>query len=102
PMPERETRPGMRRIRAKWRTAVQPDLTRGLAERAEDLVTDRLLRDRVEDFRDADVRRAAKRIRRRMRLRLVLAQREDRRVPAVRLRPCGVAHRQPEIIAHVT
>src|SRR5215469_15723017 len=36
-----------------------------------------------------------------MRLRLVLAQRQDRRVPAVSLQAGGVVDRQPEVVAEL-
>ncbi len=94
-----EAGPRVRGIRGRMRTAVEPDEPCRLAERAEQLVADRLLRHRVEDLIDADVRRPAQRVSSGMRLGLVLAQRKDRGVPAVGLHPRGVIDRQAEVIA---
>src|SRR4029453_9447440 len=55
----RESCPSVRGMRGRMRTAGEPQHSRRLTEGAEQLVSDRLLRDRIEFSTDADIGRPA-------------------------------------------
>ena len=59
PSRRREACPRVRGMRGRMRPSVEPQHARRLTERAEQLVSDRLLRDRIELSSDADIGRPA-------------------------------------------
>src|SRR5262245_7862686 len=88
-------------MRRRVRTSVQPDRARRLSERSKQFEADRLLCDWIEDARDPDVRRSPQRVRGWMRLRLMLTQRQDRRVPAVGLEASRIVQRNSGVVAEI-
>lgn len=92
PLARRKPRPSMRGIGGRMRTPIHPDHPRRPPEGSVNGVADDVLRDRVCFFRNAQVRRTAKRISRRMRIALPLRHRYQIRVPTIRAQPQRVVH----------
>ena len=101
PLARRKARPRVRGMPRRMRPAVEPDQASGLPERAEQFVSDDLLRDRVHFSVDTDVGGPPQRVRGWMRLGLMLAKRQDRRVPTVGLETAGVVQRNSGVVAEV-
>ena len=101
PSPGREAGPRMGHVCGRMRPAVEPDQARRLTKRSIQLVADRLLGDGIEFPSDSDVGGPTQRIRRRMRLGLMLAKRENRGVPAVGFQATGVVERKTGVVAEL-
>ena len=101
PLACRKALPRVRGVLGRVRTAVHPDGALGLLPGNVRVEGDQLLRRSVELAPDAQVRGAAGRVVGRMRLALMLGQREDRRVPAVGVQACRLVDRNPQVVADV-
>ena len=86
----------------RMRAAVEPDGPVGVLEEAGDRVADEAPRDRIDDLAHVKVGAgAAHRVLRRMRPRLMLGHRLDRRVPGQRLLPPGGIDREAGEVAQL-
>ena len=86
----------------RMRTAVEPDRAVGVLEQPGDRVADEPSRDRIDDLAHVEVGAGpAHRVLRRMRPRLMLGHRLDRRVPRERLLPAGGVERKAGEVAQL-
>ena len=99
PLACRESLPGVRRVFRRMRPAIHIDGSLGSLPGAVRVPRDDLLRGRIHFLPDPHIERSARRVVGRMRLALMLGQREDFGVPAVPAHASRVGDRKPQIVA---
>src|SRR2546422_958549 len=99
PFPGREPLPGVSRVFRRMRTSIHPDRSFRSLPRDVRMICNELLRVLIDFLPHAQIRRAPRGVVRRMRLALMLRQREQRRIPAVASQAGCIVDWKAEVVA---